>query len=57
MEDKLNKVEWEEGMLIEALSVHDQEVELSSVCGKYIATGMVSCGEIVDVYDIEEVVC
>lgn len=48
---------WEEGEELDRLSVYDYEVSVSaSFNGKeYTAYGLYSCGELVEVYDVDEV--
>ena len=51
MDNKETFHQWEQVELMSTLSVHDQEWLMSN--GTEYATGMYSCGELIDLYDYE----
>jgi len=56
METRIGNIDWETVGLMETLSFHDQTysaVGYNDRGHKYIGTAIVSCGEIVEIIDIE----
>jgi hypothetical protein len=44
-------IEWDIGEVVDRIDCYDKEVQLEN--DEYYATGMLSCGELVDIYYIE----
>ena len=55
MENKELYHDWEIIEYFERCSDYNQECLLISHDGEYCATGMLDCGEIIDVYEIEKI--